>query len=201
MVPDELLFRSKTFQKTNPCKHHERSQEEGMAPYVECQPGIAARARAGMSWSQKVTKQCLTSFNLLLTRKRILNRLGAVAQFHLSSSPLAEGGSCSRGPEPKHSCPCAFHVLFNSSATSSVHLNVLVERWRDTGPSCRFNYTEHCELSRSASGVLIMKAGCWPQKKSITLVSQDYWCFLWLHLCTPTMSPFTETATGGHLSP
>lgn len=65
MVPDELLFRSETFQKTNPYKDHERSQEVGMAPYVECQPGITARARAGMSWTQKVTKQCLTSFNLL----------------------------------------------------------------------------------------------------------------------------------------
>lgn len=70
MVPDELLFRSKTFQKTNPCNHHERSQEEGMGPYVERQPDIAARARAraGMSWTQKVTKRCLTSFNLLLTQ-------------------------------------------------------------------------------------------------------------------------------------
>lgn len=121
----------------------------------------------------------------------MLNRLGAVAQFHLSSSPLAAGGSCSRGPEPKHSCPCVFHVLFNSSATSSVHPNVLVERWCDTGPSCRFNYTEHCELSRSASGVLIMKAGCWPQKNPS----------LWCHRIIGVSSGYIYALQPYHLSP
>lgn len=47
--------------------------------------------------------------------------------------------------------------------------------------------------------VLIKKPGSWPPKKKnpSLLVSHDYWCFLWLYLCTLTVSPFTETVTGG----
>lgn len=45
----------------------------------------------------------------------------------LSNTPR-QSERCCRELELKHSCPCVFCVRFNSSSTSSVHPNVLVEK-------------------------------------------------------------------------
>lgn len=44
------------------------------------------------------------------------------------SNTQRQSERCCRELELKHSCPCVFCVLFNSSSTSSVHPNVLVEK-------------------------------------------------------------------------
>lgn len=97
--------------------------------------------------------------------------------------------------EPKHSRPCVFCALTHNSSTSSVQLNVLVEKC--VTPALPADLITWSTVSRAVLVSPHNETWLLATEKSITSVSHDYWCFLWLYLCTLTVSPFTETVTGG----
>lgn len=131
----------------------------------------------------------LTNFNVSLTLQETPNRFRAIAQLHLVLSNAAAG---TLSPDTVGPVFCA---LIHHSSTSSVQLNVLVEK-------CVTPALPADLITRSTASLAVLASPhneTWllATEKSITSVSHDYGCFLWLYLCTLTGSPFTETVTRG----
>lgn len=88
-----------------------------------------------------------------------------------------------------------FCVLIHNSSTSSVQLNVHVEKC--VTPALPADLITWSTVSLAVLVSPHNETWLLATEKSITSVSHDYRCFLWLYLCTLTVSPFTETVTRG----
>lgn len=154
------------------------------APHFQC---LCSRTQIGCF---------LTNFNKSLTLQETLNWFRAIAQLHVTlSSAQRQSEHCCWDLEPKQSSLCFLCALIHNSSTSSVQLNVPVERC--VTPALPADLITWSTVSLAVLVHPHNETWLLATKKSITSVSHDYWCFLWLYLCTPTVSPFTETVTRG----